>query len=187
MQINNIKCHKHNRKLKLTFNWPPSILEVQVNEKLFTLQEYKKNGGYITEKTPGYTTYTIAPIKNGKILCEYSDNITHLEKTIITYEINESRFGRYTNHLVTLTANYPVPPKILQYSRSAVNNLVDNNATALYYLYEEISTVQPLTRVIRTPKYEKLHFFINNEMRDIYGIVQKEERGNRAGKTRRNP
>jgi len=179
--IKNIKCHNHNQKLKLTFDWPPGILEVRVNEKLYTLQEYKKNGGYVTKKIQGITTYAIFPIKEGEILLEFGDSITHLEKTIISYEIKETGIGKYTNHIITLSANYPVPPKIICYYRNS-HSLVDNSQQTLYYLYEEIPTARPLIRVVRTTQNEKLHLFIHEEMRDLYGIVQAEERGNRACK-----
>ena len=182
MEIKNIKCHNHNRKLKLTFDWPPGISEVQINEKLYTLQEYKKNGGYVTKKSQGLTTYEIFPIKEGEIMRENGDSVTHLEKTILVYEIKETGVGKYTNHIITFSANYPVPPKILCYVRS-INRLVDISQETMYYLYEEIPATHDLICVVRTPKNERLHLFINEEMRDLYGIVQAEERGNRARKT----
>jgi len=178
--IKNPKCHNFQENIKLTFDWPQGILEVYINEKLYTLHEYKKHGGYITPKIPGHTTYNIVPILNGETLTDDGASITFTEKTIITYEIKTGGFGKYANHKITLHANYSVPPKILCYTKSG-SLYVDNFHETRYYLYEEIAQDEKITRVVCTAKHQTINLFINEEMRDLYGIVQAEERGNRAG------
>jgi len=157
--IKNIKCHDEGGKLRLTFDWPIGVGEVYVNGKLFTLQEYKARGGFVTEKIRGRTVYYISDSE-----VALGSSVCFIEKTLITCKIREiSGFGydkRYKNHEITLTTDYPVPENVICYS------IGDN----IYCFGEAIPADRPLMRVIRTGRNDHIRIFIDSEYEMLYEI-----------------
>ena len=183
--IKNAKCHDSGDKIRIIFDWPIGIQQVYIfidelsdNGKLFTLQEYKKHGGFVTEKVHGETKYYIYPStrKSGEdVLYEQNgDNfVCFIEKTTINCHIHSAIGKKYVNHEVSLSANYRVESDIICYVKKKNAPPMDITDGTLYYLSEAIEPGDVLTRIIRTAQNEYLRFFvIDNEKRNIYGIVQ---------------
>jgi len=166
--IKNIKCHDQGGKLRLTFDWPIGVGQVYVNGKLYTLQEYKARGGFITEKIRGRTVYYISDseVEQGRSVC-------FVEKTFVTCKIREiSGLGydkRYKNHEITLTADYHVPANVICYEKKKNATACDND-DILYYIGDAVSAGQPLKRVIRTMKDEYIHMSIDSEHELLYEV-----------------
>jgi hypothetical protein len=166
VKITNLKCRDEGEKIKLTWSWHSEIELVYVNEKLFTLQEYKKRGGYFLKKTPGVCTYEVIPFtrENGEDILHEGDKITVSFKTKITCAIYEKigLFGsRYINHEVTLTSEYDVPSNIICYTKS------ENGAT---YFFGELKAATPSTFVVRTEKNEYIRPFIHEDFAELYTL-----------------
>ena len=161
--IKNIKCHDEGGKLRLTFDWPIGVGQVYVNGKLYTLQEYKARGGFITEKIRGSTVYYISESE-----AEQGSSVCFVEKTFITCKIREiSGLGydkRYKNHEITLTADHHVPENVICYT-------IGDNDDMLYYFSDALLAGQPLKRVIRTMKDEYIRMFIDAEYEMLYEVV----------------
>ena len=193
--INNVKCYDSGDKLRITFNWPFDIQQVyifatksaivvaeQVNQgcgKLFTLQEYKKLGGFFTEKIQGEMSYYIYPFmrEDGQDILYDQNNenyITFVEKTIVTYQIREKRGlsfdDIYKNYEVTFEANYPVQENIVCYTKKKNELPRDINDGTLYYFGEPINPRQQVKRVIRTLRNEHVRLFINNNR--LFDLVE---------------
>ena len=193
--IKNTKCHDDGDKLRIIFNWPNGIGQVYIfaakyaapvaelmeqgGGKLFTLQEYKKLGGYITEKAQGETHYYIYPLmrEGGEnILYDQTgeNSVSFIDMTFITCQICEKTGwgfdNGYKNHEITLEANYPVEKNIICYVKKKNEPPRDNNDGTLYYFGEPIEPNQPITRIVRTMKNEYLRIFVRDEV--YYGIIQ---------------
>ena len=184
MQINNIKCHEDGNKLKITFDWPIGLQQVYIftlpytnnidDGKLYTLQEYKKLGGYVTEKKPGETNYYIYPYvhQDGEcvIIDHHTNSVKHIEVTKISCQIREKAgLGKYKNHYITLEANYPVPDNIICYIKKKGDPSRDINDGTLYYWGDIIQPAQPVTRIVSTLKDEYISVFVRNE--ELYGVI----------------
>jgi len=172
-EIKNIKYYNEGNKIRITFDWPVGVQQVKfqaVREsacklKLFTLQEYKKHGGYITEKIYGKTDYYIYPYDPGKIQtsadlsADFTDfaKFTIINKIKIYYTLAEKFSAGYKKYTLTVSSPHPVPPDIICYVKKKNSPPVDINDGTLYYLEEEIS--QPLKRIIRTDINEHISVF----------------------------
>lgn len=161
--IKNIKCHDEGGKLRFTFDWPIGLGQVYVNGKLYTLQEYKARGGFITEKIRGRTVYYISDSD-----AEQGCSVCFVEKTFITCKMREiSGLGydkRYKNHEITLTADYHVPENVICYA-------IGDSDDVLCYFGEAVPAGQPLKRIIRTMKDEYIRVFIDDEYGMLYEVV----------------
>jgi len=161
--IKNIKCHDEGGKLRLTFDWPIGVGQVYVNDKLYTLQEYKARGGFITEKVRGRTVYYISESE-----VEQGSSVCFVEKTFIVCKIREiNGFGydkRYKNQEITLTADHHVPKNVICYA-------IDDNDDVLYHFGEALLAGQPLKRVIRTEKNGYIRMFVDSEYEMLYEVV----------------
>ena len=169
MGIKNIKCYDEDKKIRLTFDWPAGVGEVYVNGMLFTLQEYKTRGGFITEKLRGRTVYYISDSD-----ADQGDSICFIEKTFITCKIRGTGgFGydrQYNNYEVILTADYPVPAGAVCYVKKKNAAPVDIADGVLYCFGQEILPGRPLKRVIRTLKNEHIRMFVCEEYKAIYEL-----------------
>lgn len=165
MEVKNIKCHDDGSKLRITFDWPVGVGEVYVNGKLFTLQEYKTRGGFVTEKLRGRMVYYISDneFEQGCL----ANSVCFVEKTFVTCKIREiAGLGydrRYKNHEITLMVDYPVPGDAICYEK---------NSDGIYHFGEPIMPGEPLVRVIRAMKDEPVRIFVNSEFEELYGIVE---------------
>ena len=175
--IDNIKFHDFNyNQIKMTFSWPLDTQEVFINDKLFTLQEYKKLGGFITKKIPGKMSYEICT-NNG-----VTANSTFICKTYIKYNIlTKTGLGfdpRYKNYEITLQANYPVPKDIICYTIKKNDLPRDISDGRLYYWNEMLAQNTQTTRIVRTMQDEFLQIFVKDDI--YYGVIQAQERSDRA-------
>ena len=192
--IKNVKINDDGSKLRITFDWPVGVQQVYVfassldifdihhvnltsDGKLFTLQEYKKLGGYVTEKNQGEMHYYIYPFirEDGKDILvnqpETSGNsVKFIDKTMIRCQIREkSRWSKYKNYEITLEANYPVQEKILCYVKKKNEPPRDISDGTLYYWNDTINSGQTVRRIVRTLKNEHMRMFVRDEV--MYGIV----------------
>jgi len=195
--IKNVKCHNDGDRLRITFDWPPAVQQVHVytlrdgsepdfgNGKLFTLQEYKKQSGFLADKTQGETIFRIYPlvwsVTHGGIcnsteeageyvLYDQTDlnSVSLIEKTIINCSMKE-KVGQYKNYEITLSANYSVQKNTICYVKKENELPRDINDGLLYHFDEAITPGQPITRIVRTMKNEYIRFFSMDE--EIYGII----------------
>ena len=161
MGFKNVKCHDDGKKLRITFDWPVGVGEAYINGNLFTLQEYKTRGGFVTDKLRGKTVYYISDNE-----VEQGSSVCFVEKTFITCKIRDiNGFGydkRYKNHEITLTADYPVSADIICYEK---------NCDGIYFFGEPIMPDEPLVRIVRTMKEEQLRVFVNSQYETLYGVV----------------
>ena len=184
--IKNIKLRDEGDKLKLTWHWPLETEYVYiftdaslVNPRLFTLQEYKKRGGFYTQKVVGISTFYVYPFirENGEdTLCEQpmGENVVSFTNlTMITADICEKIplpifQTRYRNHEITLTANHNVPSDIICYAKKE-NNRPDHDGV-MYFFGEPLQAGQPVTRIIRTTKNEYINLFITEGKTSLYSL-----------------
>jgi len=159
MKITNLRYHDEGEKIKLTWSWEPEMKFFYVNENLFTLDEYKKRGGYFTKKVAGDTIYSVVPFcrEDGKDILFEKISLTVRVNVRINLAIREL-IGRYKNHEVTINSEYDIPPEIICYRK--------NETT--YYFGEPVTAHTPVTRIIRTEKNESINFFINEEFSNYY-------------------
>jgi len=132
--------------------------------KLFTLQEYKKLGGFSIRKTPGiFTYYVCAPGGQPSEItftCKTSINCDIIEKTEFFGKVG--KIGKnYKNHQITFTAEYDTPSGIICYAKSG---------GITYFFGEPLKALHPLTRIVRTKKNEDLELFISKNFSDLYTI-----------------
>ena len=204
-EIKNIKSHHEydKSKIRITFDWPDGISQVfifavqacsfdseflgkvglsEVGRRFFTLQEYKKYSGFITEKIRGETSYFIYPViqECGEyVLYEHAtgkNHINFIEKTIINCQIREkASWGinkKHINYQITLSSDYFIEENILCYVKKKNAPAIDINDGKLYYFTEAIEPGRTITRIVRTMKNEYLQIFVSEGMRKLYGIIQ---------------
>ena len=184
--ITHLKLCEQGDKIRLTFHWPMGIQAVYIfatntkvenvlhprQGKLFTLQEYKSHGGYITPVTKGQMYYYVLPLVEGEETEQFSPHddcyIGYMSKTTITYTLIEKTEknpwwldSRYTHWELTLMASHPVPKGVIIYEVGETR----------YCLYEPIEANTPLVRMIRVAKNENIQLYVGDDTR--YGLVQK--------------
>ena len=142
-----IKCIEiaTTNKIKIIFPWPPGVGEAYITadnipQGLYTLDEYRIHGGYITQKTPGKTTYTIT-------IGDTVQFITFTEPTVVECQIKETVRNGFKIFKVTLTPSYPLAKNTIGYTVGNVN----------YYFQDPIET--SLTRIIQLPAHENIKLF----------------------------
>lgn len=191
-----IKIYEEGDNIRLTFNWLLGVEQVYVytleghpdrenkpfeglpigsdDGKLFTLQEYKERGGYVTKKTPGVTTYYICPFlrEDGEDVILTQDNITFTCRTVVEYSIRE-KLGRYKNHLITLSSKNTVPEDVICYVKKANGFPVDIGDGILYYLSGLPEGGKTMTWVVRTEGHEFIRVFIRNEYEELYSMLRR--------------
>jgi len=189
--IKNVKCSDNgSTKLQITFDWPVGVQDVyifashlasdnfdihQAAGKIFTLQEYKKLGGFETSKMPGRTFYYIYPFvrcaEEGDILHNQDGtNFTEFcEITKIKCLMREKNgIGASKNFEITLSANYPVGSDIICYVKKKNEIPTNINDGTLYQFGAPLEPGQDVTRVVRTARNEYIRLFAKGE---FYGIV----------------
>jgi hypothetical protein len=119
--ITNMKCREEGGVLRLTFAWPNGIAQVYVNEKLYTLAEYRQRGGYIAPAKAGLNTFIVCPFtREGGWDTLYprpdgQNELTYIVRTGIRVQI-DTRDGLWLNHRCSFTATHAVPPGVLAYN-----------------------------------------------------------------------
>ena len=177
--IKNVKCYEDGDTIRLVFDWQQGLSQVFITTqpdptsgKLFTLQEYKKQAGYITPKIQGTTTYYIYPTQreNGKDIIYDPIEFTHTSQTIINFSLEEE-IGQFKNHRLTIYANYPVPENVICYVKNK-NARPENILDGVLYHFNEVIN-QPITRIISTAKNEYINLFIRHANNaKLYQLVQ---------------
>jgi len=169
-KIKKIKPHDEGTHLRLTFDWPQEITQVLISTrqdpttgKLFTLEEYKKQSGYTTQKLQGITTYYIYPSQreNGEDITFPPTHLSYTNRTIIDITIKE-KSTQHKNHNITISTNYPVTTGILCYTKKE-NTPPQNQTDGVFYpITEPLEPNKPITRIIRTNRNEYINFFIQD-------------------------
>ena len=182
--IKNVKYFDEGSNLRFTFDWARGVSQVYISTtpsplvgKLFTLQEYRKQAGFITPKAQGETTYYIhASLReNGEdvVFTQPSGNqIVYTYKTIIDYYICE-KMGKFKNHQITFSTNNHVPCGVICYVKKEneyPSNICDGE---IYNFNETLKSQQPITRIVRTTKNEYIRLFLcEKEEKKLYKLNQ---------------
>jgi hypothetical protein len=142
----NLKLHEDSDNFRLTWKWQEGEETVLVNERIYTLQEYKNRGGFFIKKTPGIFTYKVG-----------EDEITFTVKIQISISIRKKK-----NFEINFSSEHDIPENIICYK---INDIV-------YYFGEKIEAKKFLTRIVRADKNETINFFISEENSHLYDILQ---------------
>jgi len=194
-KITNIKCRDDGGKITLTWHWPEGVEQVHIfigdtvaSPKLYTLQEYKKRGGFSAKKCRGVNMFSVFPFTpdddaSGAPASDDSDTpaayqspshtptsentIRFIVTTPITCTVTEKSTPlafatRYKNHEITLSAPHDIPSDTICYAKSSTN--------AIFTFTDPLYANQPLTRTIRTEKDDHLSFYINKDVSPLYTI-----------------
>jgi len=171
--ISQLKYTDTGDHIRLTFQWPPEIYEVYISRephgegRLYTLQEYRQQGGYLEPKRPGRCTWSVMPfIRLNGVDTYYARPdgnhcITCIPAPIeITYLVR-TRWG-FANrtHVITLYAKEDVPPDVVFYA---------NMHGAAYPFGEALTAGVALVRHVNTQKGERIRLFVHEgEMAELY-------------------
>jgi hypothetical protein len=171
----NLKMREEGEKIRLIWHWREGLEKVLVNKKLFTLQEYKKLGGYFLPKTPGNFTYHIEPAEDD--LCEFEENkINFIIATEIFFSRGAGRPSVFeclsqqlirlhdlgTDFELTFFAQNKIPRDVICYEKI--------ESGVLYFFDEEIQPHTPLTRIIYSE--EKIRVFVADEKKELYTLKE---------------
>jgi len=166
--IKNLTHHQDNNKLRITFDWPAETTQVHIAKendftkaKLFTLQEYKSSGGFVTSKSPGITNYYIFPSKQESgqnIPTGEAAHISYTHQTIIHFQLEE-KTDQYKHHKLTLQSEAHIPAATLYYVKN--DHPPQSITDGIKYPIEAIRQA-PLTRIIRTNKDEYIKLFLKD-------------------------
>ena len=157
-----MKINCNAETMRLTWCWPQDIQQayVTVNGEtaLYTVQEYKRRGGFFISKEPGVYDITVQPFvrENGEdIIHEQMQNtLTYTCKNEIFYTLSTKTGEQFANHEITLLAAHAVSRGVIGYTKTNCNH---------EYFFEPLAPNQPLIRIVRTKKDEKLHLFITKD------------------------
>jgi len=153
--IQNAKCYDNGDSIRLTFDWPPGFTQVFINDKLFTLQEYKKQGGFFCKKHFGENIFNIDGC-----------TVTFIEKAIITCCITPKRglgySPKYSSYELTFDANYIVEKETVHYICGRMT----------YKLGEKITPGQLKKYIIRTEKDEEPNVFVEDTKKYEINILR---------------
>jgi len=181
--IKNVKCYDEGENVRLTFSWPPDVEQVYIftNEetalatgRLFTLQEYKKRGGYFTCKTPGvcnYYIYASAREDGVDVLCKQTDGlncVTFVHRVPIDFNLRE-KVGKYKNYEIMLTAEHPIARSAVACVKKA-GSYPQNLHDGVVYYFCEIEPGRPLIRTMRTAAGEYIQLFVAEGFEDLYSL-----------------
>ncbi|MCL2456498.1 MAG: hypothetical protein FWD19_02990 [Defluviitaleaceae bacterium] len=169
----NLKMREENENIRLIWNWHEGIEKVFVNKKLFTLQEYKKLGGYFFAKTPGNFTYRIEPTEDN--LCEFEENeISFTNKTEILFFFREQKNFLRANELNFSSQNFLHANELILFSKNKIPRDVicyeKINSGVLYFFEEELEAGIPLARIIHSE--EKIRVFVDDDKKDLYTLKE---------------
>jgi len=172
--------------VRITFDWPVDINEVYIftvrkanvavdNGRLFTLQEYIKQGGYFTKKQQGLTKYYI--LTNNEFAgydgIEPSASFVGIASIVCRISERNVWATKYKNYEITLISDYNIPKKAICYVKSSKlpMNITDG---VLFKLNWPIKPDKSITCVVQTLKHEYIKIFVNsNEVEGAeYGIIQ---------------
>jgi len=172
--------------VRITFNWPVDINEVYIcamrkadtavdKLRLFTLQEYIKQGGYFTKKQQGLTKYYIFTNNEIAGYDRIEPSASFVDVAHITCRISERNIWttKYKNYEIMLLSDYNIPKKAICYVKNA-KPPIDITDGTLFNLGWQMEPGKSMTRIVQTLKHEYIKIFINsNEVEGAeYGIIQ---------------
>ncbi|MCL1863288.1 MAG: hypothetical protein FWF78_06970 [Defluviitaleaceae bacterium] len=148
--------------IRITWHWPVGVEQVYIlpQEKLYTLQEYKKFGGYIVKKQPGIFTYKIHPIlpEGGSTpTTEPHGEVSFVCKTEIDYLVTK-KSGFFE---LALYSEYDVAEDVFCYAK---------NDKFIYFFGEKLAAGKPILRIIKADADENLRVFIPEQNSVLYTL-----------------
>jgi hypothetical protein len=194
--VSNLKYNREGDEIRLTFRWPAAIPQVYIfkgtsgefnisqarlsDARLYTLQEYKKMGGFMDKKTPGMHTYRVFPFirEDGEdVLVAQTDGenvITCLTGQVIIYfDLKErtSLLGREKVYSVKLSSTCEVGPDVVCYVKKEGGYPEHARDGTVYFFGEGLTPGQDLQRQIKTGKNEFIRLFIHDEAQEqLYAL-----------------
>ena len=188
-EVLNLKAFVEGNRLRLTFHWPPDVEQAYIfrraasvdeadpfdiytaepkDARLFTLQEYKKQGGYIEPLPLGCYVYFVFPFvrKDGDdwaIFC-LGNSIEVTEQIPIHFSIREKvgLLSRYKIHMVEILSQHDIKEDILSYVKKENGYPSDVNDGTIYFFSENLQANVPLRREIKTAKNEFIRIFVSD-------------------------
>ena len=114
--ITGAKFQNQDNKLRITFDWPKDLNQVYINGKLFTLQEYKKQGGFFAYKKFGDNIFAMSTEQDSEDVC----TLIHTEKVTINCALTPKHglgYNRmHTSFMVVLESNHPLEENVVKYN-----------------------------------------------------------------------
>lgn len=194
--ISQLKCHMEVGQMRLTFMWPEGTEQVYVFKaagsfngdfnienagpgQLFTLQEYKQNGGYIAPRPSGAFVYYIYPfVREGgvdNVIVYSGDNTGNVVEVTgqipIQFSISEKSgfLSRDKVYTVTLLSHQSLAEDVLCYVKKAGSYPADAGDGTMYFFGDKLVAGMAGRWEIRTKKDEYIRVFVRDpEMAGVY-------------------
>ena len=192
--IRQLKAHLEGERLRLTFQWPPDVQQVYIfrtveealdiatadwaQAKLFTLQEYKKQGGYVEAAPAGAFTYHLYPFlrQEGEdiiLVCADSPDSPDSNKAaqntlrvtgpvVIQFSVREKAGLRDKTHKVELLSPRKLDGDVLCYVKKTGGYPASVADGTLYFFGDGLEAGLPLRCEIKTRKDEYIRIFVRD-------------------------
>ena len=189
--VREIKCHTEERHIRLTFLWPEDIEYVYIfktnsphdiestepsDGRLFTLQEYKKHGGFVEPRPSGTFKFYIYPAireKGEDIAIVYPDagrsgaagnsiEITGQIPVQLNIAEKTSLFSRKKIYTVTLLAQQAVDGDVLCYVKKDGGYPVNAKDGIIYFFGDALEAGISRSWEIKTRKNEYIRVFVRD-------------------------
>ena len=202
--VSQLKCHMEAGLMRLTFLWPEDVEQVYIfktgehfniedadpaSGRLFTLQEYKKQGGYTCPRPSGAFTYRIYPFirKDG---CDYAfvytdkyagdfqspqNSIEVCGQIPIQVNITEKSgfLSKDKTYIITLLAQQAVEGDILCYVKKLNGYPATVNDGMMYFFGNGLEAGLPKKWEVKVKKNEYIRVFVRDPV--LAGIYCVEE------------
>ena len=192
--ITQLKHHMEPGQMRITFLWPEDVEQVYIfktsahenhnfsaqtaqDGKLFTLQEYKKQGGYTCPRPSGSFVYRIYPFikKEGKdfiVVCDDIDNYIEVTGQIpINFCITEKKgfLNKHKTYTVTLTAQQSIPGDVLCYVKKENTYPVSPTDGIMYFFGDGLVAGSTGKWDVKVKKNEYIRVFVRDKsLNDVY-------------------
>ena len=188
--VSRLKCHMEEDLMRLTFLWPEDVQQVYIfktdgpfnieeanpaSGHLFTLQEYKKQGGYTCPRPLGVLTCHIYPFirKDG---CDYAfvytgedaqnphNSIEVCGQIPIRINITEKSgfLGKDKVYIITLLARQVMEGDILCYVKKQGERPASVNDGIMYFFGDGLEAGLPKRFEVKVKKNEYIRVFVRD-------------------------
>jgi len=191
--IRQLKCHTEAGQIRLTFLWPLDMEQVYIfktesplkiselnsnNARLFTLQEYKKLGGYVEPLPSGAFTYYVFPFtrEGSEDVLFSSENgeenaIAVTGQIPIQFSLTEKTgfFKTYKTYLLSMLSQQHVKSDVLCYVKKEGSYPANSTDGTVYFLGNTLEAGITGQWEIKTKKNEYIRVFVRDpEMAGVY-------------------
>lgn len=182
--VRQLKCHFETGQIRLSFLWPMGIEQVYVFKtgacfdvrsasssegRLFTLQEYKRLGGYVEPRPSGAFVYRVYPFvrEDGEDVLLLSDEEAAVEvcgQIPIQFSILEKTgfFGRSKVFTICLLSQQVVESDVLCYVKKEGSYPADVSDGKLYFFGARLEAGQRAVWDVKAKKNEYVRIFVRD-------------------------